>query len=59
MTVTALTEISASDRDGTDRTHYRTTVPESVVELLGLEDRRVKWQVTDDGTVELRAARNE
>jgi len=59
MTITALTEISASDRDGTDRTHYRTTVPESVVELLELEDHRVKWQVTDDGAVELRAVREE
>jgi hypothetical protein len=59
MTITALTEIPASDRDNADRTHYRTTVPESVVELLELEDRRVKWQVTDDGTVELRAVREE
>jgi|GEM_PF-3549167 len=59
MTITALTEIPASDRDGTDTTHYRTTVPESVVELLELEDRRVKWQVTDDGAVELQAVREE
>ena len=59
MTITALTEISAADRDGTDRTHYRTTVPESVVELLELEDRRLKWEVTDSGTVELRAVREE
>jgi hypothetical protein len=55
MTITALSEISAPDRDGDDRTHYRTTVPEPVVELLGPENRRVKWQVTEDGTVTVQA----
>jgi len=55
MTITALTEIAAPDRDGDDRVHYRTTVPEPVVELLELDDRRVKWQVSDDGTVTVRA----
>jgi hypothetical protein len=54
MPTTALTEITYEDRDGNERTQYRTTVPNAVVELLEPADRRLRWEVTSDGAVELR-----
>lgn len=58
MPKTTVTESTYTDRNGDERTQYRTTVPKDTVELLGLEDADLVWDAKSRNTIELRVIRD-
>jgi len=54
MTSTTITKSEWTDEDGNERVQYRTTVPKSLVESLGLDGEEVEWEVESQNALTIR-----
>lgn len=53
MTRTRVSETTYEDRNGDERTQYRTTIPKGLAEALELGGREVRWTVETGNALRL------
>lgn len=53
MPTTKVTSSTYTDSNGDERKQHRTTVPKSVVELLGLEGKSLDWEMKSSNRIEI------